>query len=133
GRGDSGGGNDFTLLRLRNAPPVTALQAGYSTAIPDLNAPVVALHHPRGEWMRISFGAISNVNNVYAQDYHEVVWNDGTTEPGSSGSPLFLAGTAQIIGQLWGGGASCAALLAPDYYGRFDVTFPGVKNFIGPR
>ena len=39
-----------------------------------------------------------------------------TTEPGSSGS-LFDE-NHRIIGQLWGGGASCSNLNSPDYYGR---------------
>ncbi|MFN7015269.1 MAG: hypothetical protein ACK4ON_13470, partial [Bacteroidia bacterium] len=36
---------------------------------------------------------------------------------GSSGSPLF-DNNGRIIGQLWGGGASCSQLTSPDYYGR---------------
>src|SRR5690606_33582704 len=54
----------------------------------------------------------------------------GTTEPGSSGSPLMLTATQQIIGQLWGGGASCSDLFAPDFYGRFDKTFPNVEALL---
>ncbi|MFM8964344.1 MAG: T9SS type A sorting domain-containing protein, partial [Sphingomonadales bacterium] len=47
-----------------------------------------------------------------------VEWDrNTTTEGGSSGSPLFDQ-NHRIIGQLWGGGASCQNLSAPDYYGR---------------
>jgi hypothetical protein len=48
----------------------------------------------------------------------QVSWDrNTTTEPGSSGSPLF-DNVGRIIGQLWGGGASCQNLSSPDYYGR---------------
>jgi len=40
--------------------------------------------------------------------------------------------TGQIIGQLWGGTASCAHPTYPDYYGRFDVTFPVVRSYLAP-
>jgi hypothetical protein len=47
-----------------------------------------------------------------------VEWDrNTTTEGGSSGSPLFDQ-NHRIIGQLWGGGASCSNLSSPDYYGR---------------
>jgi hypothetical protein len=135
----SGGvtGTDFTLLRLRNQPPGGVTYLGFNTSPQALTADVVCIHHPRGDFKRISFGDITNIGNPRLQPisrYHEVLWNRGTTEPGSSGSPLFVEDTQQFIGQLWGGLASCSARSEPDYYGRFDVSYPLVSSWlaVGP-
>ena len=55
-------------------------------------------------------------------------WDDGTTEPGSSGSPLFDK-DHRIIGQLYGGPSSCTASpeYMNDYYGRFSVSWEGTS------
>lgn len=127
GRGDSGGGNDFTLLEMRNAPPGGSTYVGWTTATPALNTPVTAIHHPRGDYKRITFGALANLDNPFSIDYHEARWSSGTTEPGSSGCPLFLSASQQIVGQLWGGDASCSAPNDPDYFGRFSRTYPVVQ------
>ena len=52
-------------------------------------------------------------------------WEDGVTEPGSSGSPSFDQ-NHRIIGQLYGGAAACSGSVnngAYDYYGRMDVSW----------
>jgi hypothetical protein len=133
GRGDSGGGNDFTLMRLRNAPPANIPAAGWTTTFPALGTPLTGIHHPRGDYKRISNGSKTNTANPFSALYHEVTWTGGTTEVGSSGSPLFVNATQQIIGQLWGGGASCADPDEPDFYGRFDVTYPMVAAYLDPQ
>jgi len=130
GTGFSGGGNDFTLLRMRNTPPGGMVYVGWTTASPPLGTPVACIHHPRGDYKRYSSGSLTNNNNTHAAFYHQVVWTAGTTEGGSSGSPLMLASSQQIIGQLWGGDASCVQLSAPDYYGRFSLTLPIVAQYL---
>jgi hypothetical protein len=132
GTGYTGGGNDFTFMRLRQAPPAGITFVGWSTSPPPIGSEVTCIHHPSGDFKRISFGNLTAIDNTYDDLYHEVVWHDGTTEGGSSGSPLLITETQQIIGQLWGGGASCSMLSAPDYYGRFDVTFPIVRSYLDP-
>ncbi|MCX5758253.1 MAG: PASTA domain-containing protein, partial [Candidatus Hydrogenedentes bacterium] len=62
--------------------------------------------------------------------FWENVWTSGVTEPGSSGSPLLIVSKQQVIGQLYGGGSSCTAQSSPDFYGRFDVTFPLVQSYL---
>ena len=132
GTGYTGEGNDFTFMRLSQAPPGGLAYLGWSTLAPPLATEVTCVHHPRGDYKRISFGTLTNIDNEFNTLYHEVVWHDGTTEPGSSGSPMFLTDTQQIIGQLWGGQASCYYLDGPDYYGRFDVTFPIIQSLLDP-
>lgn len=132
GDGYDGGGNDFTLLRPRNSLPAGLYQLGWTTAVPQLGTEVVCIHHPRGDFKRISFGNLTDIKNQQPALYHESLWYDGTTEPGSSGSPLVLASTGQLIGQLWGGRASCSLPDEPDFYGRFDRTWPLVARHLNP-
>lgn len=130
GRADTGGGNDFCFLRLRNDPPPGLTFLGWATNAPPLATPVTCVHHPRGDFKRITFGGLTNTDNPHSAWFHEVTWNAGTTEPGSSGSPLMRSATQQIIGQLWGGDASCATPTAPDYYGRFDITYIIIEDYL---
>lgn len=120
-------GNDFALLRLKNAPPSGLTYVGWTTALPSQGTAITGIHHPAGDYRRISFGSTTSLSS----SYHEVVWHTGVTEGGSSGSPLLLSSTGQIVGQLYGGFSSCATPTEPDYYGRFDVTFPIVESWLG--
>ncbi|MEY4286112.1 MAG: hypothetical protein RL511_185 [Bacteroidota bacterium] len=83
----------------------------------------VSIHHPSGDIKKISFDdaapSISQgMGSTEANSTWTIEWDrNTTTEGGSSGSPLFDQ-NHRIIGQLWGGGASCQNLSSPDYYGR---------------
>ncbi len=121
--------SDFLLLELSNSVP-SAYNPYYngwdkSSTIPSNST---SIHHPAGDIKKISVDnqspAISAYSGGTGTSHWEVIWNTGTTEGGSSGSPLFNA-SGQIIGQLHGGGASCASLLSPDYYGRFSQSWTG--------
>lgn len=59
------------------------------------------IHHPSGDVQKISMG-----NSTLNGNYYDVQWQNGTTEGGSSGAPLFN-NNHKIIGQLRGGPASC--------------------------
>lgn len=114
---------DMRLVEINSAVPsnYNAYWAGWSrSATPPPSA--VCIHHPDGDIKKISFDdnpltvvtAMGGETNCCWQ----TIWDRSTTtEPGSSGSPLF-DNNGRIIGQLWGGGASCTNLSAPDYYGR---------------
>lgn len=132
GTGETGGGSDFTLLRLRQEPPLELARAGWTTTVPAVATPVTCVHHPRGDFKRISHGTLSNLDNPYSAWFHEVRWGGGTTEGGSSGSPLVVSATGLIVGQLWGGTASCVSPFEPDYYGRFDKSWTMMKTFLAP-
>jgi hypothetical protein len=86
------------------------------------------IHHPSGDIKKISFDdqapTISQgMNSSEANATWSVKWDrNTTTEGGSSGSPLFDE-NHRIIGQLWGGGASCNNLTATDFYGRFSKSW----------
>ncbi len=86
------------------------------------------VHHPSGDIKKISFDddPLTSANGMGSSEPNsqwEVVWDrNTTTEPGSSGSPLFDQ-NGRIIGQLWGGGASCFNLSSPDYYGKLSISW----------
>lgn len=70
--------------------------------------------------------------------FRVIDWDEGTTEGGSSGSPLFNP-NFRIIGQLQGGCAACGNHLA-DFYGRLPVSWLGggisssrLSNWLDPK
>ncbi len=91
----------------------------------------VGIHHPSGDVKKITPYIITPQSTAYlsgtvnANESHwRVTWNLGTTEGGSSGSPL-INNAHRIIGQLHGGYASCSAQTQPDWYGKFNVSWTG--------
>jgi hypothetical protein len=123
-------GSDFFLIRLIDEIPIEYLPyfigwnrdgSGSSQGF--------TIHHPQGDIKKISLftdpleGA--NYSDGINRGFWKVSWSQtanghGVTEPGSSGSPIF-DDEGYLIGTLSGGAASCSALTAPDYYGKFSV------------
>lgn len=100
--------------------------------------PIVGIHHPSGDSKKISFfynGSLprtcwSECPSKEKLHWQIPRWDQGTTEPGSSGSPLFDA-DKRIVGQLHGGSASCWNRNGYDVYGAIYASFhnpPKVKN-----
>jgi lysyl endopeptidase len=123
---------DFALLRLKQSPIAGSgiRFSGWdrSGAVPGTT---VGIHHPNGNVMKISLDSNSPGISRYLQrsaglatSYWRVLWDDGTTEPGSSGSGLFN-NQNRIIGQLKGGSASCTQTDSADYYGRLSMSWGG--------
>lgn len=83
---------------------------------------VIGIHHPGVEEKRISFD-LDQVNNAQGNYIRIADWDVGTTEGGSSGSPIFND-KKQIIGQLQGGLAACSNDLW-DEYGSINASWFG--------
>lgn len=132
-------GTDFCLLRLNNNAANGVSYLGWSSSEAPIGTPTVCIHHPSADFKRITFGDVTNVPESSLSSrprdrYHQSSWrpNLGVTEPGSSGSPLFNEITQQVIGQLWGGPSSCSPSSTKlDYYGRFDVSYPLISDYLG--
>ncbi len=113
--------SDFALLRLDDLPPKSynIYYNGWSALNEKVDS-TIGVHHPDGDVKKISFDADSTEHSGYfgsGNTHWEVLdWDDGTTEGGSSGSPLFNK-NGQIIGQLHGGNAACGNN-QEDYYGK---------------
>ncbi len=120
--------SDFALLRLSEIPPpwYGVYYAGWSAEeiAPEQST---TIHHPQGDIKKISFdydpalSVPSPWEPVEEETHWEVNWEVGTTESGSSGSPLFDQ-NHRVVGQLSGGYASCIAPLS-DYYGKLSYSW----------
>ena len=141
-----GSATDFTLLELDDpvSENANAFFAGWSIeAIEPTSA--IGIHHPGGDEKRISFdndelmltnGLNSNPDANFTH-IRVIDWDHGTTELGSSGSPLFDQ-NKRVVGQLHGGAAACSNDKS-DWYGAFAVSWEGggtsstrLKNWLDP-
>ncbi len=128
--------SDFTLIELDDLPSPSANvhYAGWDNS--DI-APssAVGIHHPNGNEKRISFDdepltithAGSSIVDNNANYLKVSAWNDGTTEPGSSGSAIWNS-NKHIVGTLTSGLAACVGSVdndLPDWYGRFAKHWNG--------
>lgn len=128
--------SDFALVQLNQSIPDSwdVVFAGWdnSDAEPLFE---VGIHHPKGDIMKICRDDSGAEKSII--DGKEVWligggskgfgngWEIGTTEKGSSGSPLFNE-KGKIIGQLFGGDAGCDGIYNNqdfDAYGRFAVSW----------
>src|SRR5690554_907113 len=127
---------DFALVKINNPIPESwdVAFAGWDNSDVD---PLfeVGIHHPNGDIMKIcrdDSGAQKtkiNGTEVWLIGGGQLGWGDGweigTTEGGSSGSPLFNE-NGKIIGQLYAGNAACDNYEGNgeyDVYGRFAVSW----------
>jgi V8-like Glu-specific endopeptidase len=127
--------SDFALLELNNRPSGNTgiTYSGWSRSDIAPNS-VVGIHHPAGDVMKIS---IDNEQPTSAWgDTHWFVddWDVGTTEGGSSGSPLYDP-NHRIIGQDHAGdGNEACDEEKGTYYGRFDISWTnGLSDFLDPN
>jgi len=143
---------DFSLVRLSLPPPddYNVYYAGWDlTNSP--SGPSTAIHHPEGDVKKISFDyeapeATVDKSQIPPQFWDLLSdsfwwikqWDVGSTEPGSSGSPIFTP-NSQVIGVLSFGSARCGDSIGydaetdrvtyskqsnvDDYYTRLDVAW----------
>lgn len=128
--------SDFALVELYNTIPESwdVAFAGWDRT-DELPLFEVGIHHPNGDIMKVcrdDTGAIpdeANGKQVWLIKGVSVGngdgWELGTTESGSSGSPLFNQ-NGRLIGQLYAGQAFCNGTQNNDdydIYGRFAVSW----------
>jgi len=126
----SGSFSDYTLVVMNNSPD-DAWEVSYCgwDATGDDSPQGIAIHQPSTDEKRISFEFEPTTTTSYLGEAvpgdgsHVRIedWDLGTTEPGSSGSPVFSA-DHKVIGQLHGGYASCSSQTS-DWYGKFSVSW----------
>jgi lysyl endopeptidase len=127
--------SDFTLLQMSSLPPQSFnfYFNGWNRD-PSPTTSTWVIHHPSADAKKISRDGDPPINGSNWGTNHWRIddssadpahrgYEEGTTEGGSSGSPLFNP-AGQIIGQLHGGLASCASDTW-DEYGKVAASWTG--------
>lgn len=119
---------DFALVQLNNALPFNYRPyfAGWNrkTQAPSSS---VSIHHPLGDIKKIAIdkdaASTSSFNSSYVvRGFWKILrWDNGVTESGSSGGPLFDQ-NKQVIGTLTGGAATCQ-LPTNDFFEKFALAW----------
>lgn len=132
---------DFTLLRL-NSVPSGVVFSGWTADQVALDAPLVGVHHPAGDYRRLSQGRRAPdstlARGIVRDRFYSVQWIAGRTEGGSSGSGLFSE-PGRLVGTLFGGyrppTGQTKCDVNPDYsfYGRFATAYPTLREFLEDR
>lgn len=127
-------GSDFALVELDDVIPSSynPYLAGWRND-DNPSSSSVCIHHPSGDIKKISRDQNPTTSTSFsgASTWMIGAWEEGTTEGGSSGSPLFDEATHQIIGQLYGGSAACNGINPnnePDFYGKFSTSWDGSSS-----
>jgi hypothetical protein len=119
--------SDYTLLLIDGALPGGLTWVGWTSAVIGAGTASTAIHHPAGDFKRISFGNKSGANSCGSNSFVQVDWSDGPTEPGSSGSGIFRDSNQQLFGTLSFGPSACFNETF-DCYGAFATTFTKIKT-----
>jgi lysyl endopeptidase len=131
--------SDFTLVRMDDPvdPAHEVSFAGWNKSTADFPS-VVAIHHPNTDEKSISFENNATTTTAYLSNtvvaggnhIRVIDWDLGTTEPGSSGSPLFDP-DHRVVGQLHGGYAACGNNDS-DWYGRLSTSWSAIASYLDP-
>ena len=134
---------DFALL-LIDDDIYTSWNVFYAGWNRSNSSPTIScgVHHPGGDPKKINFdndqaynsGTINwgaGYGTSPAGSHWEVYWDDGGTEGGSSGSPLFDS-NQRIVGQLSGGSGACGQ--GSDSYGKLARAWStsNIENWLDP-
>lgn len=136
---------DMSIVELDEmpAPSFRVYYAGWDRSgdAPDGS---VAIHHPSADEKAITFNfdPLTTGNSCIGagrNTHWYMVWEMGTTEPGSSGSGLWDPSTRGLVGFLSGGLASCANPGGYDCYGKLGMAWDGtgaatrLKDWLDPN
>jgi lysyl endopeptidase len=127
---------DWALVRLNAPPPVGAkFSAWRAEPIPPF-ATVSVIHHPEGDVKKWSQGAAEGyLLYTDGSSFAQVQYNQGSTEPGSSGAGVLTfnnAGYYEVRGGLWRGAASCLNPSGTDEYSRIDGMLALTRQYLTP-
>ena len=129
---------DVSFLRLNSQPPLGVTFSGWSANASVIGDASTGLHNPQGDLQKISFGTVNGYSSCYSTGggqfscnpsdvtngtFLKIIFTQGITEGGSSGSGLFSGPNKYFIGQLYGGNNSCAAPSDPIYYGSLQKSY----------
>ncbi|MEP7181015.1 MAG: hypothetical protein ABI886_02365 [Betaproteobacteria bacterium] len=132
--------DDWALVRLNRTPPSGAKYSAWTSEPVAEFAVANTIHHPEGDLKKWSQGSVLGtlintdigVNGLFT----EVIWNQGSTEAGSSGAGLFtihaLGGYYELRGGLSAGNASCSFRAGYDLFTRMEAALPLLRGYLTP-
>ena len=141
-------GNDLALLEFKERPPVyyNAYYAGWSLDKTGAYPPYTNLHHPRGAVKK--YGSYANnialaTYGLFSPPFNKTshwkipAWSIGSTDAGSSGSPLFDRQNL-IVGGLSGGASTCGSAGIDMFFSlgkawEQENTMGNLKLFLDPK
>jgi hypothetical protein len=132
---------DVLLVRLNESPAAGAFLSGWDPNPVSAGTAVTVLHHPYGDLKKFSTGTVRGAFPLASpQDaptgYWEVSYDQGLTEAGSSGAGVLTSSGDQYLlrGALFAGDLfSCPPSPSlVDYYSRFDVAYPQLRQWLAP-
>ena len=130
--------SDWALVRLNTPPPAGAhFSAWRAEPIPALT-PATVFHHPRADFKKWSEGTTLGYQyDEFGASFALVLYDEGVTEPGSSGAGLltFFAsgGYYELRGGLRTGSSSCQTPHGIDFYSRLDDMLPLTREYLTPN
>lgn len=140
---DSSTSNDHAFLRLNEAAPGGVMFNGWNTDALVSGQQVVGIHHPHGDFKKVSSGSVGNPAMATIRSLNtgkvldnlwQVTFSNGTTEPGSSGSGLFYCTSSrcELRGGLFGGPAASGQECDDrrNSYSRFDVAYAKIGSYL---
>ena len=120
--------SDFTLTLLNTAPdPAWGVYYNGFNATNTAATSACGIHHPAGDIKKISFENTPLISTTFGScppnsHWGVTSWDDGVTEGGSSGSPLFDE-NHRTVGQLHGGASVCGGSQLSDEYGKLYTSW----------
>ena len=127
---------DISLLLITGNVPDSwnVFYAGWNVNTNSTQTAEVGVHHPQGEPKQISFASGTAYTNGWGTwgTHWKNYWDEGGTEPGSSGSPLFDS-NGRVLGPLSGGpDQNCGTNGDYGLYGKLNYNWSNINQYLDP-
>ena len=128
----AGASADFCLLMVDATIPDNLFWVGWTTAGISAGTATTCVHHPAGDYKRITFGNKVNGFLCGGGGWHVQLWNDGVAEGGSSGSGAYRNSDQKLYGILTCGASGCEQIPQNqvDSFGPFAVAFNSISELL---